>query len=616
MIIEWGISKGCVLQRDSSDLCKVNLRGYTENKSEIAVTAISDSGEIIYTGIIDAVFDEYESIEKQYKYKFTAKLRGIPTGGGYTVLFKNNAGEISFSDVFVGDVYLLGGQSNMQGIGRMNGSLLPSEKVRAFYMNDVWNWAQDPLHNLHEAIDPAHEIIAGGSIEPMNPDVGVGPGVAFGQRLYELTGAPQGLIACAHGGTSMDQWSPEEKDLSGKSLYGAMLRRLHKNGGNARGLFWYQGCSDTHEVVADEYRAKMLNFIKSIRQDTGIDDLPIVAVQISRQCTSESNAHFWNTVQHSQYMLEEEGENIAVVPAIDLEMDDFIHISGTSQNRLGKRCADAMHYLNYKDTDNMPQIRLEKIEMIDCKDNWNCKVVLTYKNVAGTLKSEGRPSGFKISKSPNKDDGNCIIRTDIDGNKVILHTTDSSIDVGNWFLHYGLGFQPYCNITDEWDRSLPVIYSVPVGEKRNLSEPCTFAWLHTGQIEKLEYKDKNELITILNKKYEQRDFYYYFLNVYNLADDMEKAIVYYAPFLMEKSGEINLLTGGNGKIKIFVDGEMVRMIQSDDDKIHPEQFSVPLYLSEGIHVLAAEYMPDKSGAKGIFLRFIGKSGSTLPKWIK
>ena len=80
-----------------------------------------------------------------------------------------------------------------------------------------------------------------------------------------------------------------------------------------------------------------------------------------------------------------EAAKLSVVPAIDLEMDDFIHISGSSQNRLGARCANAMHLLNNPDFEHKEPIRLKTAEIIENSDNWNCKVALTYDNVIGEL---------------------------------------------------------------------------------------------------------------------------------------------------------------------------------------------------------------------------------------
>ncbi|MCL4218335.1 MAG: hypothetical protein KJ052_15210, partial [Candidatus Hydrogenedentes bacterium] len=37
---------------------------------------------------------------------------------------------------------------------------------------------------------------------------GAGLGLPFAKAVAEATGRPIGLVPCAHGGTSMTQWSP------------------------------------------------------------------------------------------------------------------------------------------------------------------------------------------------------------------------------------------------------------------------------------------------------------------------------------------------------------------------------------------------------------------------
>ena len=71
--------------------------------------------------------------------------------------------------------------------------------------------------------------------------------------MHRVTGIPQGIIACADGGTSMQQWDPARKSEGGKSLYGATLRRVQKNGGKVAGVIWYQGESDADPTNAPLY---------------------------------------------------------------------------------------------------------------------------------------------------------------------------------------------------------------------------------------------------------------------------------------------------------------------------------------------------------------------------
>ena len=133
MIIK-GLINGMVMQRDKENLCEV----YFESDKDIKTVTVSD---------------EYSTptVEKQGdKYC----LKGIRVGGPYTITLDDE----TFSDMYVGDVWLLTGQSNMQGVGRkVNIPHNDNDKIRAFYMTGKWNKANHPLHNMGEAIHKVHQ---------------------------------------------------------------------------------------------------------------------------------------------------------------------------------------------------------------------------------------------------------------------------------------------------------------------------------------------------------------------------------------------------------------------------------------------------------------------------
>lgn len=204
--------------------------------------------------------------------KFTGRVPRVPAGGPYDFEVQLNGASVHVRDVLVGDVWLLGGQSNMQGCGRLRAAARPNSYVRAFYMEDRWAVARDPLHDMSRCVDAVHIELNGGNRPLANTLTGTGPGVAFGQELARRTGIPQGLIACAHGGTSMAQWDPARKADGGRSLYGALVRRLRKNGGAATGLVWYQGESDAGAEAAACYTEKMRDHANSIGRVVWYDD--------------------------------------------------------------------------------------------------------------------------------------------------------------------------------------------------------------------------------------------------------------------------------------------------------------------------------------------------------
>src|SRR5262249_11890123 len=156
-----------------------------------------------------------------------------------------------------GDLWVLAGQSNMEGLGDLVDVTPPSPRVSALGMNSKWGQAEEPLHWLVDSPDEGHsgkpaDREGRAKADHRNPARGAGLGLPFGAVIAAKTGAPVGLIACAHGGTSMAQWDPAKKGEGGKSLYGSMLRQVKLAGGKVRGVLWYQGESDANPSAAPE----------------------------------------------------------------------------------------------------------------------------------------------------------------------------------------------------------------------------------------------------------------------------------------------------------------------------------------------------------------------------
>ena len=70
------------------------------------------------------------------------KFAGVPTGGPYQVSMTVKVGDtqrpLSVGPIFVGDLWVLAGQSNMQGIGDLIDVTPPHPKVMALEMNGRW----------------------------------------------------------------------------------------------------------------------------------------------------------------------------------------------------------------------------------------------------------------------------------------------------------------------------------------------------------------------------------------------------------------------------------------------------------------------------------------------
>ena len=184
-----------------------------------------------------------------------SKLVGVPAGGPYTIVcqvkHENQTGTALVANVYVGDLWVLAGQSNMEGVGDLVDVTPPNPKVMLLGMDGHWAIAEEPLHWLVDSPDPVHSGDAANDRATRSEHAhktrkkGAGLGLPFAVTMVESTGVPVGLVACAHGGTSMEQWNPSKKEQGGNSLYGSMLRQVKLAGGKVKGVLWYQGESDS-----------------------------------------------------------------------------------------------------------------------------------------------------------------------------------------------------------------------------------------------------------------------------------------------------------------------------------------------------------------------------------
>ena len=278
-----------------------------------------------------------------------SKVIGVPAGGPYRIVCQLKVGDKTetaiVANVFVGDLWVLAGQSNMEGVGDLVDVTPPNPRVMLLGMDGHWGIAEEPLHWLVDSPDPVHSgdpstRATRAAQTHKHRGKGAGLGLPFAVTMVESTGVPVGLVACAHGGTSMEQWNPSKKEQGGKSLYGSMIRQVKEAGGKVKGVLWYQGESDAlgGGEAWKVYPRVFADFIGSVRSDFGQPELPFYFVQIGR-FISGADPKGWNAVQDALRTLPERVPNTAVVSVIDLELDDGIHVGTQGQKRTGQRLA-------------------------------------------------------------------------------------------------------------------------------------------------------------------------------------------------------------------------------------------------------------------------------------
>ncbi|MCF8034602.1 MAG: sialate O-acetylesterase [Desulfarculaceae bacterium] len=239
-------------------------------------------------------------------------------------------------------LFILAGQSNMSGRGEV-GRLppgFPANRERIQVFNNAYQWCgpREPLDDPRGQRDLCSRDRA----------PGVGPGLAFAQRLSELMPRSRiGLIPCAKSDTTLAQWAPSPLP---DTLYGSSLRRARaaSQRGRVAGVLFFQGENDTASLAAAKsWPRRFAGLVAAWRRDLGDPALPVVFAQLGRlgaELRADPLCRHWRLLQQEQAALRL--PNLAMVRADDLPLKpDGIHLSTPAQLRLGRRMAWAMHRL-------------------------------------------------------------------------------------------------------------------------------------------------------------------------------------------------------------------------------------------------------------------------------
>ena len=464
--IEEGAEVNRVYQRGPNDNTDITVSGHANPSSEV---------HLRYTlWRRDQVLEYFDwtPSELQEAGKWEIYLKGLKTGGHYLLrleLVDRDGKQIDqrqSGPFFVGDLWLLGGQSNMDGCGPLDSEWLqsPIEGVSYFSLANTWRIAEEPLHYCYESVYPVYlttyapnspagrlpiEYRPRGTWPnwPAKDDVGAGLGLPFGKRILEKTGVPIGLVLCSLGGTTMDQWSPDLKHLGGDSLYGALIKRVKLVGGRIKGILWWQGESENDSTG---YLAKMQNLIGSLRKDLKQSKLPFLLVQLGPQEVSgEASPLERVRIRELQRQLGEIMPNVVTVTAIDQNLSSSAHVDTQGYTRVGWRLANVALATSYqiKGLEIGPRVKRAWRDRHD-----NRAIHIKFAHVNGSLLPAEQIEGFSLRSKHAPEREAAIDRTSIhpeDPTRILIRSEAPIRD--DLCLWYGFGWFPKVNLVDESD---------------------------------------------------------------------------------------------------------------------------------------------------------------------
>lgn len=228
-------------------------------------------------------------------------------------------------------VYLLAGQSNMDGFGYVSG-LPPRLRLP---QNDVL------LYHGGQALALMPDSTGGMTY--------TGPETSFGRYLADA-GQEVALVKHAVSGTDLATfWYPGENQGAsqvGEGWAGFLAElKAAEADLNARGqawqwagFVWMQGESDAgYAEWAGAYTENLQRLVRRVREETGRADLPVAVGMIAcdQLCT------YADTVRSAEQAVADADPNVAVVETLDLPRNtrDPWHYDGPSQRVLGQRFA-------------------------------------------------------------------------------------------------------------------------------------------------------------------------------------------------------------------------------------------------------------------------------------
>jgi len=219
-------------------------------------------------------------------------------------------------------VYLLMGQSNMAGRGKVDPASEPNDRqLLVFTKEQTWAVAKDPLHWDKPKI------------------AGVGPGLSFAKAMAEASpGTTIGLVPCAVGGTPLSRWE------KGGDLYNAAVERARAamKTGTLSGVLWHQGEADSSEKLASTYRERLVRMFQNLRADLGTPSLPIVAGELGRFHTERIGKPS-QMINDALHAASKELSSVAVASSESLQDGgDKLHFGTEAQREFGRRYAAAM----------------------------------------------------------------------------------------------------------------------------------------------------------------------------------------------------------------------------------------------------------------------------------
>lgn len=218
---------------------------------------------------------------------------------------------------------LMIGQSNMAGRGFINEVPMICNERILMLRNAGWQMMAEPINYDR-------------------PNAGIGLAGSFAAMwCMEHEGEQIGLIPCAEGGSSLDDWAVD-KNLFKNAVIQAGFAMQDSE---LIGILWHQGESDSYGGGYQTYYKKLQVIIESLRKEVNAFEVPLIIGGLGDFLGKNGfglNCTEYELVNEQLLKFAREQENSCFVTAEGLIPNpDGIHMDAVSQRRFGVRYYEA-----------------------------------------------------------------------------------------------------------------------------------------------------------------------------------------------------------------------------------------------------------------------------------
>lgn len=369
--------------------------------------------------------------------KWRADLPKQNAGGPYTL---NVAGKnkVTIKDVYVGEVWICSGQSNMEQ------NLGSTDKAK-----DAIDNSANPMIRLftvpHTRAKTPQTEVKGKWVEcgPTTTPGFSAVAYYFGRDLQKALNVPIGLIHTSWGGTASEEWTSEavldaNPEHKGKhpnqtTLYNGMIAPLIPFA--IKGAIWYQGESNAGRAIL--YRSAFPMMIKNWRDDWKQGDFPFLFVQLAPfyPIVKEPTDPDWAYLREAQLMTMQKVPHTGMAVITDAGDEKDIH--PRRKEPAGVRLAIAARAIAYgaKIEPSGPIYESMKFD--------GGKIILSFKHAGKGLEArgeDGKLTGFTICGEDKKFHN---AKAEIMGDKVIVSCDEVKEPVA---VRFGWANYPVVNL--------------------------------------------------------------------------------------------------------------------------------------------------------------------------